>query len=72
MNTEFFNSSKFKIASKEIEKETKFDEKKVFNTKTEKGGKKEKGGFDKTFSKSLVKDKKPKKNITKKYKYAKK
>ena len=56
-------SKAFKIALKELPKEYKMDEKKVFNTTkaVQITGKK-------TKQQKPIKDKKPKKNITKKYK----
>ena len=56
-------SKAFKIALKELPKEYKMDEKKVFNT-----GKAVKKTSKKTKPQKPIKDKKPKKNITKKYK----
>ena len=70
-------SKAFKIALKELPKEYKMDEKKVFNTGkavkiTSKAvqitGKKTKPPSKAVYDKKPIKDKKPKKNITKKYK----
>lgn len=59
-------SKAFKIALKELPKEYKMDEKKVFNTS--KAVKKTKPPSKAVYDKKPIKDKKPKKNITKKYK----
>ena len=66
-------SKAFKIALKELPKEYKMDEKKVFNTGkavkiTSKAVKKTKPPSKAVYDKKPIKDKKPKKNITKKYK----
>ena len=59
-------SKAFKIALKELPKEYKMDEKKVFNTG--KAVKKTKPPSKAVYDKKPIKDKKPKKNINKKYK----
>ena len=63
-------SKEFKIALKELPKEYKMDEKKVFNTSkaVQITGKKTKPPSKAVYDKKPIKDKKPKKNITKKYK----
>ena len=59
-------SKAFKIALKELPKEYKMDEKKVFNTS--KAVQITKPPSKAVYDKKPIKDKKPKKNITKKYK----
>jgi len=66
-------SKAFKIALKELPKEYKMDEKKVFNTGkavkiTSKAVQITKPPSKAVYDKKPIKDKKPKKNITKKYK----
>jgi len=63
-------SKAFKIALKELPKEYKMDEKKVFNTSkaVQITSKKTKPPSKAVYDKKPIKDKKPKKNITKKYK----